>query len=149
MANFTFDRKLFSLLEANLSRRSNKISSVQRQDHKEAVYLPNICNIRKFPLPGSTGSSCLWHVASHLCNPRENWRWHWWGEGGNIGSVGSNVILVGSELTTFSGDTLQVFLGGSIGIANLQKQAFIANWLPMKLLDNLFADIATLKASMS
>jgi hypothetical protein len=49
-------------------------------------------------------------------------------------------------LTAFSGDALQVLLSRGIGIANLQKKALLANGLTVELLDDLFADVASLKA---
>jgi hypothetical protein len=49
-------------------------------------------------------------------------------------------------LTAFGGDALQVLLSRGIGIANLQKKALLANGLTMELLDDLFADVASLKA---
>jgi hypothetical protein len=49
-------------------------------------------------------------------------------------------------LTAFGGDALQVLLSRGIGIANLQKKALLANGLTVELLDDLFADVAGLKA---
>ena len=49
-------------------------------------------------------------------------------------------------MTAFSGDALQVLLSRGIGIANLQKKALLANGLTVELLDDLFADVASLKA---
>jgi hypothetical protein len=49
-------------------------------------------------------------------------------------------------LTAFGGDALQVLLSRGIGIANLQKKALLANGLTVELLDDLFADVASLKA---
>ena len=62
------------------------------------------------------------------------------------GAIGANIVLVGSELTAFSGDTLQVLLSRGIGIANLQKKALLANRLAVELLDDLFTDLTSLKA---
>jgi hypothetical protein len=49
-------------------------------------------------------------------------------------------------LASLGSDALQVLLSRGIGIANLQKKAFLTNGLAVELLDNLFADIAGLKA---
>jgi hypothetical protein len=49
-------------------------------------------------------------------------------------------------LTAFGGDALQVLLSRGIGIANLQKKALLANGLTVELLNDLFADVASLKA---
>jgi hypothetical protein len=49
-------------------------------------------------------------------------------------------------LATFCGDTLEILLCSSVGVANLEKKAFLANGLTMELLDDLFADLTVLKA---
>jgi len=49
-------------------------------------------------------------------------------------------------LTAFGCNALQVLLSRGIGIANLQKKTFLTNGLAVELLDNLFADLAGLKA---
>jgi hypothetical protein len=87
-------------------------------------------------------------VAIDLNGTRTDWCHGWRRESKNIsgGAVSANIVLVGSELTAFSGDTLQVLLGGGVGIANLQKEAFLADGLTVELLDDLFADVARLKA---
>jgi hypothetical protein len=50
-------------------------------------------------------------------------------------------------LSALSSDTLQVLLGGGIGIANLKEETLFADGLAMELLDNLFADITGLEAT--
>ena len=77
-------------------------------------------------------------------NGRQNSR----GESSNIcgSTICTNIVLVGSELTAFSGDALQILLSRRVGVTNLQKEAFLANGLAVELLDDLFADVAALKA---
>lgn len=72
-----------------------------------------------------------------------------WGESENVSSstISSDIVLVGSELTAFSSDSLQILLSSGIGIANLEKKAFLANGLAVELSDDLFADITTLEAT--
>jgi hypothetical protein len=72
---------------------------------------------------------------------------HWWRETKNVssGAVSTNIVLIGSELSTLCGDTLQVLLRRSIGIANLEKESLFTNWLTVKLLDDLLADSASLE----
>jgi hypothetical protein len=62
-------------------------------------------------------------------------------------TISTNIVLVGSELTTLCGDSLEVLLGRSVGIANLQKKTFLANWLAMELSDDLLTDLTTLETT--
>ena len=87
-------------------------------------------------------------MTSDLRGSRNDRRWHWRRERNNItsGTVSSNIVLVGSELTTFGCDALQVLLSRSIGVADLEKKTLLANGLAMELLDDLLADITRLEA---
>jgi hypothetical protein len=48
-------------------------------------------------------------------------------------------------LSAFGRDSLEIFLSWSVGIANLEKQAFLADGLTMEFLDDFFANITVLK----
>jgi len=48
-------------------------------------------------------------------------------------------------LTTFSGDSLQILLSWSVGVADLEEKTFLADGLPMELLDDLLTDVTSLK----
>jgi hypothetical protein len=61
-------------------------------------------------------------------------------------TVGSDVVLVGSELTAFGGDTLQFLLGWSVRVSDVHEKALLANRLTMKLLNDIIADVTVLKA---
>jgi hypothetical protein len=78
----------------------------------------------------------------------KNWRRNRRRESSDVSrsAIRTNVVLVGSELAAFSGDSLQVLLSSSIGVTNLQEKAFLANGLAVELSDDLFADITGLKA---
>jgi len=52
-------------------------------------------------------------------------------------------------LTTLSGDTLQILLSRSIGIADLEEKTLFANRLAVELLDDLLADLAALETTTS
>jgi hypothetical protein len=89
-------------------------------------------------------------VTSDLGCSRKEWRWdtQWRRKRENLGrraTVRTNVVLVGSELSAFSRDSLEIFLSWSIGIANLEKQAFLTDGLTMEFLDDFFADVTVLK----
>jgi hypothetical protein len=51
-------------------------------------------------------------------------------------------------LSALGCDTLEILLGRSIGIADLKEETLFTNGLTMELLDDLFADIATLEAGV-
>lgn len=61
-------------------------------------------------------------------------------------AVGSDIVLVRSELTTLSGDSLQFLLSWSISVANVHEKSFIANTRTMEPLDNIIANVSVLKA---
>jgi hypothetical protein len=63
-------------------------------------------------------------------------------------TVGPNVVLVGSELASLSGDALQFLLGWGIGIANVHEKTFLANRLTMKVVDHIITNVAILKACL-
>jgi hypothetical protein len=114
--------------------------------NEEMSSLPN--NI--FSLPGATAGSprCHRQMTANLRSPGNERRWHGRREGKKFrrGAVSTDVILVGSELTAFGSDTLEVLLGRSIGVTNLEEKALFANGLTMKLSDDLLADITALKS---
>jgi hypothetical protein len=100
-------------------------------------------------LPG-TAAACgtTGEVSSDL---RGTWK-QWRGNGQrrrqsqNTAAVCTDVVLVGSELSTLSCDALEILLSRSVCVANLEQKTLFTNGLTMKLLDDLVADIATLKA---
>lgn len=61
------------------------------------------------------------------------------------GSIGANVVLVGTVLAALGGNTLQLLLGRRISVANLHEEALFANGLAMVALDDLLADITGLE----
>lgn len=63
------------------------------------------------------------------------------------GSIGANVVLVGTVLTALGGNTLQLLLGRRISVANLHEEALFTNGLAMVALDDLLADITGLETS--
>ncbi len=92
-------------------------------------------------------------MAGEHCGPRakrrRSWVGNWRGKSKDIhrGTIGANIVLIGAELSTFGGDTLEVLLCRCIRIANLEEKTFFANGLTMKFLDNLLADIARLESN--
>ena len=68
---------------------------------------------------------------SHARNPGGGC--HGRGEIGNIhwAAISTHIVLSRTELTAFCGNFLEIFLGWSIGIANLQKETLFANGLSM------------------
>ena len=87
-------------------------------------------------------------MTSDLRGSRNDRRWHWRRERNNItsGTVSSNIVLVGSELSSFGRDSLEILLSRGIGVADLEKKTLLANGLAMELLDDLLADITRLEA---
>lgn len=61
-------------------------------------------------------------------------------------TISTNVVLVRTELAAFGSDSLQILLSRSVGITNLKKKTLVTNGLTMKLLDDLFADLARFEA---
>ena len=97
-------------------------------------------------LPGTTVTPG-WEVASDLGGTRKKWRGNsqWRRKSENTATVCANIVLVGSELSTLSGDALEILLSRNVGIANLKEKALFTNGLTMELLDDLFADVTTLE----
>lgn len=87
-------------------------------------------------------------MARYLSDARNPSGCHRRGEAGNIhwATISTHVVLSGAELASLSGDLLQIFLRWRISIANLQKEALIANGLSMQRSDNLIADFTALEA---
>lgn len=88
-------------------------------------------------------------MAGKLVGSGNESRWHTRRKGKKLGrcTVCSDVILVGSELTALCCDTLEVFLGRGIGVADLEKETLFANGLAMELSDDLLADFAALEST--
>lgn len=61
-------------------------------------------------------------------------------------AIGTNVVLVGSELATFGSDTLQLLLTRSIGIADVHDHSLFADGDAVELLDDSVADVSRLEA---
>lgn len=99
-------------------------------------------------LPGTTAACrTAGEVASDLGSTRKEWRGNGQRrrQGENTATICTDVVLVGSELSTLSCDTLEILLSRSVCVANLKQKTLFANGLTMELLDDLVADITTLK----
>jgi len=59
-----------------------------------------------------------------------------------VATVDYTIVLVGPELTFLCGGCLQTLLSTRIGIADLQRKAFIPNRDSVEVLDNFVADLA-------
>ncbi len=100
-------------------------------------------------LPGTTSSRC--EVSVDLRSTRDYRRRHWgWhgrrqGQQLNRATISTDVILVSSELATLCGDSLEILLSRSIGVADLEKKTLLTNRLAMKFLDNFLTNITVLK----
>lgn len=118
---------------------------------KETRGIRNLPVDRVFALPRATGSGRGTEVTRELSGTATSWRQDldWGRQRKKIsgGTICTNIVLVGSELTTFRGDSLEVLLGRSVGITNLQKKTIIANGLSVELLDDFLADITRFKAA--
>jgi hypothetical protein len=62
------------------------------------------------------------------------------------GTVGADVVLVGAELATLGGDTLQLLLSRGVGISNVHEKSILADADAVVLSDDLITDIAVLEA---
>jgi len=87
-------------------------------------------------------------MAADLRSPGDEGRWHRSREGKQVGrgAVSTDVILIGSELSAFGSDTLEVLLSRSVGIADLKEKTLFTNRLTMKLSNDLLADFACLES---
>ena len=63
-------------------------------------------------------------------------------------SVGTNVVLIGTELAALGRDALELLLSRRVRIANLHDVAFVANSNSVELLNNLIANVAVLEAGI-
>ncbi len=105
---------------------------------------------RLVSLPGTTAASrACGKVTSDLGCTRQKWRGngHWRRQSNDTASICTDIILVGAELSTFSCDTLEIFLCGSVCVTNLKEEALFTNGLTVELLDNLLADFTRLKTA--
>jgi hypothetical protein len=87
-------------------------------------------------------------MTSNQGHTRKNRRTQGWGESSYCGvAICTHIVLVGTELAAFSCNFLEVLLSRSVGIANLKQQTLFTDGLAMELIDDLFTDLAGLKAS--
>jgi len=87
-----------------------------------------------------------WEVTSNLRDSWKKWRCYtqWRRECKNLcgrTTISTNIVLIGTELSTLSCDSFEILLGLSIGIAHLKEKTLFTNRLAVELLDYLFADI--------
>ena len=87
-------------------------------------------------------------MTGDLRGTRKNWRGNAQrrSQGKNATTICTNVVLISSKLSALSGDTLEVLLGRSVGIANLEEKTLFTDGLTMELSDYLLADLTRLKA---
>jgi hypothetical protein len=57
-------------------------------------------------------------------------------------AVGTNIVFVGTELSSLSGDTLELLLGWSVRIPNIHELTTVAHGNPMVLPDDVLAFFA-------
>lgn len=65
------------------------------------------------------------------------------------GSVGADVVLVGTVLAALSSDALQLLLRRGVGVADLHQETLLADGDAVEALDDLLTDIARLEALMT
>lgn len=65
------------------------------------------------------------------------------------GSVGADVVLVGTVLTALGSDALQLLLRRRVGIADLHHEALFADGNAVESLDDLLADVTRLETLMT
>lgn len=61
-------------------------------------------------------------------------------------TVSPNVVFVRAELTAFSRNSLQLFLGGCVGISNVHEKPFLSNAHPIVLSNNFIANITVFES---
>lgn len=69
-----------------------------------------------------------------------------WAHANEGSAIGTNVVLVGSELATFGSDALEFLLCRGVGIANVHEKTLLANANTVELSNHLVTDISVLKA---
>lgn len=112
-------------------------------------HLENLPIDRRLTLPGTTAATRTGgEVASDLRGTRKERRCdcQWRRQSKSTAAIRADVVLVGSELTTLSCDTLEVLLSRSVGISNLKQKTFFTDGLAMEVSDDLVANLSTLKA---
>lgn len=84
---------------------------------------------------------------SDLGGTRKEWRGngHWRRKCEATAAVCTDVILIGSELSTLSSNALEILLSRSVGIADLEQETLLANGLAVELPNDLLTDLAGLK----
>ena len=60
-------------------------------------------------------------------------------------TIRTYVVLLCTELTTLGGDLFKLLLGSSVGVTNLEQQAFAADGLTVKLFDNILTNLTRLE----
>lgn len=60
-------------------------------------------------------------------------------------SICTNIVLVGTELATLGGDTLQFLLGRSVGVADLHLETLVADSNTCKVQNDLITDCTGLE----
>lgn len=63
-----------------------------------------------------------------------------------MSAVGADVVFVGTILASLGGDALQFLLRRSVGVPNLNQEILLTDRDAVKVVDDLLADIAALKA---
>jgi hypothetical protein len=114
-----------------------------------AIATGSIPSTGMITLPCSTSSTGGRKVASNHRSSRNKWGWHWRRKSKNLSlaTICTDIVLVGSELPTLRGDSLEILLGWGISITNLKKKPLFADRLAMELSDDLLADLTRLKSA--
>lgn len=63
------------------------------------------------------------------------------------GTISTDIVLVGAELTTLGSDTLQLLLRWGVGISNLHAHLLLANSHAVVLADDFLALVTRLEAA--
>lgn len=64
------------------------------------------------------------------------------------GSVGADVVLVGTVLAALSSDTLQLLLRGRVRVANLHHEALLSDGNAVVVLNNFLTDFTRLETGV-
>lgn len=60
-------------------------------------------------------------------------------------AVSTNVVLIGAELTTLGGDTFELLLGSSVGVADVHEEALLAESATVVLVNDIVAVLAIIE----
>jgi hypothetical protein len=102
-------------------------------------------------IPGTAAASRTGgKVASDLRGTWKKWRGNSQRrrQGKNTATVCTDVVFVGSKLSTLSCNALEILLSRGVGITNLKEKTLFTNGLAMELSDDLLADLTGLKTAM-